>query len=236
MWNDVDLIAYEALICVRTDRYSRAEQLLAQTGDVGQHPVADLVRAQIALAQEQFAVAEQRLNHLMAQNPPNIQDEPVLGARIMLALALFGQHKVNQARQVMTEAIRLAESEKFFRPFLEFGTQSIPVLKVVLYTEKLTTEAQKFIREIFRILEDINGENTYIPEEEFRNLSTAASITPREQDVLRLLAEGQSNREIARNLYISESTVKTHLGNIYAKLSVNNRVQAATLAKELHLI
>jgi ATP/maltotriose-dependent transcriptional regulator MalT len=58
----------------------------------------------------------------------------------------------------------------------------------------------------------------------------------REQDVLQLLGNGCSNGEIAAQLHISESTVKTHLSNIYAKLSVNNRVQAITRAKALHLI
>jgi ATP/maltotriose-dependent transcriptional regulator MalT len=106
----------------------------------------------------------------------------------------------------------------------------------VLQTEKLTANAQIFIKEILRILEKRNGGSIQVPDEELSNLSMAASITTREQEVLRLLGDGQSNREIADSLYISESTVKTHLGNLYSKLSVNNRVQATTRAKELHLI
>ena len=157
-------------------------------------------------------------------------------ARVMLALALFGQHKVNRARQVMAEAVRLAGADRFLRPFLEFGTQSVPMLKVVLQTEKLTTSARNFIKEIFRILENMDDGSIQVPTEELIDLSTAASITPREQDVLRLLGDGQSNREIANGLCISESTVKTHLGSIYLKLDVNNRVQATIRAKELQLI
>jgi ATP/maltotriose-dependent transcriptional regulator MalT len=235
-WTDTDLIAYEALICARTGDLSRAEQLLDQTGDVGQHPLSDLVRAEILMAQEQFEGAELILRRLIIENPLSFQEESTMGARVMLALALFAQHKVNRARQVMAEAVRLAEGDKLFRPFLAFGTQTAPILKVVLQTEKLTTDAQIFIKEIFRILEKMNGGSIHVPDEDLFNLSTAASITIREQDVLRLLGEGQSNREIANNLYISESTVKTHLGNIYSKLGVNNRVQATTRAKELHLI
>ena len=236
MWDDLDLIAYEALVCVRTDDLSRAEQLLDQTGDIGQHPLSDLVRAECLLAQERFEVAESLLSRLVIQNPSSIQEEPTMGARVMLALALFGQHKVNQARQVMAEAVRLAEADRFFRPFMQFGIQSIPMLKVVLQTEKLTTDARDFIKEILRILENMNDGSIQVPDEELTDLSTAASITTREQDVLRLLGDGQSNREIALGLCISESTAKTHLGNIYSKLGVNNRVQAATRAKELQLI
>jgi DNA-binding CsgD family transcriptional regulator len=67
-------------------------------------------------------------------------------------------------------------------------------------------------------------------------LSASASISPREQEVLLLISAGNSNREMARKLSISESTVKTHVGNIYYKLNVNSRVQAITYAKELNLI
>lgn len=136
----------------------------------------------------------------------------------------------------MAEAIRLAETERFFRLFLEFGSQILPMLDVVLQTEKLTDNAQNFIKEIFQILENMGGKNLRLPDEELISLSTAASITMREQDVLQLLGNGCSNGEIAAQLHISESTVKTHLSNIYAKLSVNNRVQAITRAKALHLI
>jgi LuxR family maltose regulon positive regulatory protein len=235
-WTDLDLLAYEARVCVRTDNLSRAEQLLDQTGDVGQHALSDLVRAEIFLTQEIFEGAELILRRLIIENPSSFQEESTMGARVMLALALFGQHKVNRARQVMAEAVRLSEADKLFRPFLVFGTQTVPILKVVLQTEKLTTDAQIFIKEIFRILEKMNGGSIHVPDEDLINLSIAASITAREQDVLRLLGEGQSSHEIANNLCISESTVKTHLGNIYSKLSVNNRVQATTRAKELHLI
>ena len=61
-------------------------------------------------------------------------------------------------------------------------------------------------------------------------------LTDRERYVLRLAAEGRSNREIAAELFISQATVKTHLQNVYAKLSVANRVQAVGRAIELRLL
>jgi DNA-binding NarL/FixJ family response regulator len=59
------------------------------------------------------------------------------------------------------------------------------------------------------------------------------SLTQREHDILALLAEGRSNREIAQRLYLSEKTVKAHLAAIFRKLGVTNRTQAAMVAVQI---
>ena len=58
----------------------------------------------------------------------------------------------------------------------------------------------------------------------------ADQLTPREQEVLELIARGLSNKRIARELGIAEKTVKTHAGHVFAKLGVTDRTQAALLA------
>ena len=58
----------------------------------------------------------------------------------------------------------------------------------------------------------------------------SAELTPREADVLRLIAQGQSNREIARTLFVSEATVKTHVNRIFAKTGSRDRAQAIRYA------
>ncbi|MFG3507842.1 response regulator [Streptomyces sp. NPDC047821] len=64
----------------------------------------------------------------------------------------------------------------------------------------------------------------------------APALTHRELDILGQLARGLSNREIARALFISEATVKTHLGRVYAKLGVDTRAGAVARAKEQRLL
>ncbi len=61
-------------------------------------------------------------------------------------------------------------------------------------------------------------------------------LTPREHEILGLIAEGLSNREIAERLFVSENTVKTHSSRVFEKLGVNRRVQAVQRGKELGLI
>jgi predicted ATPase/DNA-binding NarL/FixJ family response regulator len=61
-------------------------------------------------------------------------------------------------------------------------------------------------------------------------------LTEREQEVLHLLAQGLTNKEIAARLTVVEGTIKSHNHNIYGKLGVDNRLQAVTRARELHLL
>lgn len=63
-----------------------------------------------------------------------------------------------------------------------------------------------------------------------------ASLTPRETEVLRLVADGLSNREIGERLFLGESTVKTHLLRTFEKLGVNDRTRAVTLAMQRGLL
>ncbi|WP_225829923.1 response regulator transcription factor [Streptomyces sp. NK08204] len=60
-----------------------------------------------------------------------------------------------------------------------------------------------------------------------------ASLSPRERDILALIGDGLTNREIGKKLYLSEKTVKNHISRLLAKLGVQRRVQAAVLASHL---
>src|SRR5262249_32706152 len=70
-------------------------------------------------------------------------------------------------------------------------------------------------------------------EERFREQLDA--LTTREEEILKLLATGESNREIGKRLFISEQTVKNHVASIFRKLQVNDRTKAALLAGKLGL-
>jgi NarL family two-component system response regulator LiaR len=69
-----------------------------------------------------------------------------------------------------------------------------------------------------------------------QNKLEALGITPRELEILELIAAGLSNKEIAERVYVSENTVKTHSSRVFDKLGARRRTQAVQLGKKLRLI
>ena len=101
-------------------------------------------------------------------------------------------------------------------------------------------------RELLRILRQVHEGDVYVtptlaasllmdmssPPREAEPASPLDELTDREREVLELVAEGHSNKEVARHLYLSEKTIKHHMTNILSKLQVRNRVEAALIAHQ----
>lgn len=235
-WRDDDLAAYEAAFALRQGKVAEAEQLLHEVVGEEDHALSILVKAEILLAQGQVNLAELLMADFVEQYPFGFPNEPSLSARLLLVQALFRQHKIYQARQVLVEAVRLSASERLIQPFLTFGEPLIPLLALLLHGENLPLEYQDFLQEVLQRLGHRDEAQVLLPEAQLKLLSTAGSVTEREQEVLQLVRDGLSNREIGLQLCISTGTVKTHLANIYEKLDVHCRVQAVAEAQTLHLI
>ncbi len=93
--------------------------------------------------------------------------------------------------------------------------------------------------ELLDCIRKVNGGETCIPQALMQKLVTGISsepLTDGEAEVLQLLANGKSNKEIAAKLFISEFTVKGHLRNIFTKLNVLSRTEAITAATRRGLV
>ena len=101
-----------------------------------------------------------------------------------------------------------------------------------LPTQKLDSISE----DLEELVAALQGELAAPPEDHVQIGSLAEPLTAREGDVLRLLADGRSNPEIAKELVVALGTVKAHAHSIYGKLGVNNRTQAVRRARELGLL
>jgi DNA-binding NarL/FixJ family response regulator len=109
---------------------------------------------------------------------------------------------------------------------------SIYCVKTAGHDDMASAIRQVFERSIYMASDSRNGYEA-IPEPSVAMEPAAHELTPRELEILRLVAEGHSNSQLARMLWVTEQTVKFHLSNIYRKLGVANRTEASRWA-QLH--
>ena len=155
----------------------------------------------------------------------------VIEIHMLKAMALDACKENNQALKSLQLAIALAEPEKVVRLFVDEGDPMMALLRKLPSNGDSSTYVNT-------LLSAFNEPAATIPEE-VQTASPDPLIDPlsqREIEVLRLVAEGLSNQEIARRLFVSEGTIKKHNYNIFSKLQVNKRTRAVARAKLLGII
>ncbi|MBN2760983.1 MAG: response regulator transcription factor [Rhodobacteraceae bacterium] len=111
-----------------------------------------------------------------------------------------------------------------------FLQKSIPA-KSLLNAIRFMVAGERYLS-VDDILQHFEAQGDTLPAEEE---PTSISLTPRETQVLAALCDGQTNKEIARKLNLSEPTIKLHVKTLYRRLGATNRTQAAMIARDLGL-
>jgi LuxR family maltose regulon positive regulatory protein len=160
----------------------------------------------------------------------------VIKLLVLKGLANQVRGELDQAIAALRQALWLAEPEKFMRPFVEEGAPMTELLQQTLKTD-LPHHLSIYTNVLLKALTAYGIKVQLAPAP--TKLTTSAPLlhtfTDRELDVLRLIAAGRSNRQIAQELVVAASTVKTHINNIYRKLQVHSRTQALARLRELQL-
>jgi LuxR family maltose regulon positive regulatory protein len=156
--------------------------------------------------------------------------------RAMLAVACWIAKDMYGARQNIERALTLANPEGAMRPFLDLGEPMANLLHHLMRdreSEKLRSEHSNYLDQILDRLSPRMNKKAAL---QGKNSPGIDPLTPREMDVLHLLAEGLTNREIAGRLFVSPNTMRVYTTNLYSKLDVHTRAQAVRRAQELKLI
>jgi LuxR family maltose regulon positive regulatory protein len=187
-----------------------------------------LTYARLLLAQDRPAEAQQLLGSLEQFARARGLGRSLLAVCILRAQAerALGHNAVSQ--EFLEQAVQLAVPAGYLRPFLDEGS-TIPEL-----LPRVRHVAPAFVDHVLRALADRRQETTAPSVEPSATL--IEPLSEREAEVLELVTQGLSNREIAERLFITVGTVKTHVHNILGKLGVRRRTEAAARARELGLV
>jgi LuxR family maltose regulon positive regulatory protein len=188
-----------------------------------------LLLPRVRLAQARFDEALELLDRLATRAEAHRHGSILIEARALQALAWHGKKNDERALEYLEHALALAAPEGFARPFVVAG-EPMDVLLRRAATRGVEPEYVGKLLAVFGASE----EQALAARPLAQPLSEAPS--KRELEVLRLIAAGLSNQEIAQTLFIAVSTVKSHVKHVYGKLDVKRRTEAVARARELGLL
>ncbi len=226
-----EVAAAQVLTLLRQGNLAAAAHL-AQTHEL---PIS---QARVYLAQGEPSQALAVLEPLRQQMEAKGWQDERLKVMVLQTVALYAHGEKDQAVRLLSEALILAEPGGFIRLFVDEGEpMRLLILDFRLWIEKQARESHRPIGYVDTLL-------AAFPQPMDRPQSTistqhSAMIEPlseRELEILKLIAQGLSNREISARLFLALDTVKGHNRRIFDKLQVQRRTEAIARARELGLL
>lgn len=153
----------------------------------------------------------------------------VVKTMALQALVFQAQGRTESAMRTIIQALTLAEPEGYVRTFTEEGAEMTRLLNRVLTAGRAGAVLHRISVEYLTRLLDASAERE-------TSSDSPTVLSERELEILRLISSGLSNQEIADQLVIALSTVKSHVRQIFNKLNVNSRTQVLARARELSLL
>jgi LuxR family maltose regulon positive regulatory protein len=157
---------------------------------------------------------------------------------VLRALAYLHNSAAGNARRSLRDALELAQTGGFIRPFLEEGDGIADLLREEVINRRAHPPMSETAVLSLHFLEELisaAGIDLDHPQAQ-GDLHPLESLTEKEKKILTYLSNGVSNKAMARQIFLSENTIKFHLKNIYSKLAVSSRVQAINAARQMGII
>ncbi len=189
----------------------------------GQH----IALVRLFIAQHNYAEALTLLEQLAQAAETTGRVGSLIEILVLQAVVLSALARVDDALRALERALQLAEPETYMRLFIDEGERLVPLLQQAIARNLHAGYATK-------LLQAIKIEIKTVPASVTPQLLNP--LTDRELDVLRLIAAGLSNQQIADELVIAHGTARQHINRIYGKLDVKSRTQAILKAQELDLV
>jgi len=149
--------------------------------------------------------------------------------RLLQSLAWHAMNRLSNARESLLNAVTVAMPGGYIRLFVDEGEPVEKMLNQMSGDLRDHPQIARYVNRILLAFKPVARKPRQVD-------GLIEPLTEREMEVLRYIAEGRTNLEIARRLYLSPNTLKAHSQNIFMKLNVHNRLQATNRARELGLI
>jgi LuxR family transcriptional regulator, maltose regulon positive regulatory protein len=150
---------------------------------------------------------------------------------VLKALACKAKNDKGQALEALGKALHLGEPEGYIRTFIDAGT---PMAEMLFAFRQLSTKDSDILPASKEYIAKLL--NAFPMAQTSGTTGLINDLSEREKEILRLMASGMTNKQIAAELFVTAGTVKAHTANIYRKLDAANRTQAIALARELKLL
>ena len=175
-------------------------------------------------AAKALPILQNELNEAMQTNRPR----RALKIRILLAEAYAADRQRTKAMRALRRALEFADAEGFTQTFADEGS----AITALVQEFRAGEHQQEPVDQITYL----RPEKPVMSRPAMADMGIEDPLTPKEVEVLELLAQGCSNTELSERLFVSESTVRTHLRSINLKLHAGNRTQAVAIARTLGLV
>ena len=239
-------ILSEAAQCVRQNNFTHrmpevaAAQVLTSLRQNKLEAAANLVQtyqlpvsnARVSLASGDSSAALAALEPFRREVEAKGWEDERLKVMVLQAVALYAHGEKNNAMQLLGETLALAEPGGFIRIFIDEGSPMAELLSEAAVEGVMPAY-------VARLVGAFEAEKQASASISHRTPTPQPLIEPlsqRELEVLQLIADGLSNREIAARLFLAEVTVKGHNQRIFGKLQVQRRTEAVARARELGLL
>jgi LuxR family maltose regulon positive regulatory protein len=205
--------------------------------------LSHITQARVLMAQNKVQEAIHLLSSLEEATRSGGRQGRLIECLVLKALALQAAGEASQALLVLEDSLGLAEPNRYMRIFLDEGQPMRALLARWLAhssSGKLRDYADHLLSQLEAELDSAAVEQKKTSHAgEPQAASSQPLVEPlsqRELEVLRLMASGRTNKEIARELIVAPGTVKAHTASIYRKLDVANRTQAVARARQLAIL
>ena len=204
---------------------------LAEAAELAQTHELPISQARVYLAQGDTSTTLAVLEPLRQQAEAKGWEDERLKVMVLQAVAHFARGEKGKAVQLLGDALALAEPGGFIRLFIDEGTPMAHLLSEATAHGIMQDYVGKLLA-VFEAEEQKSEEKSYPSKAQ----PLIEPLSQRELEVLRLIAQGLSNREISERLFLALITVKGHNQKIFSKLQVHRRTEAVARARELGLL